>query len=63
MVCGMACLISSTSIAATFFCLFFSFLFLDEAVGSHKKQLMKLLDSISEQKNSVRSSMQDLDGR
>ncbi|XP_058247363.1 transcription intermediary factor 1-alpha isoform X3 [Hemibagrus wyckioides] len=40
-----------------------SFLFLEEAVFSHKEQLMKLLDNICEQKNGVRSSMQDLDGR
>ncbi|KAB5586914.1 hypothetical protein PHYPO_G00007010 [Pangasianodon hypophthalmus] len=39
------------------------FLLLEEAVVSQKDQLMKLLDSIREQKNSVRAMMQDLDRR
>ncbi|XP_060726349.1 tripartite motif-containing protein 66 isoform X4 [Tachysurus vachellii] len=39
------------------------FLLLEEALVSQKEQLKKLLDSISEQKNSVQSRLQDLDKR
>ncbi|KAF4088283.1 hypothetical protein AMELA_G00080440 [Ameiurus melas] len=40
-----------------------SFLLLEEAVASQKDELIKLLDSIREQKNSMRARLQDLDGR
>ncbi|XP_060777843.1 E3 ubiquitin-protein ligase TRIM33 [Neoarius graeffei] len=40
-----------------------SFLLLEEAVVSQKDQLMKLLDSIREQKHGVKAGLQDLDER
>ncbi|XP_053350870.1 E3 ubiquitin-protein ligase TRIM33 [Clarias gariepinus] len=40
-----------------------SFLLLEEAVVAQKDHLKKLLDSIKEQRNSVRASLQDLDVR
>ncbi|KAF5907760.1 E3 ubiquitin-protein ligase TRIM33-like, partial [Clarias magur] len=40
-----------------------SFSLLEEAVVTQKDHLMKLLDRIKEQRNSVRASLKDLDGR
>ncbi|TSK34764.1 E3 ubiquitin-protein ligase TRIM33 [Bagarius yarrelli] len=40
-----------------------SFLLIEEAMVTQKERLIKLLDTIKEQKNSVRARLQDLEGR